>query len=122
MEMRCLASLEFIPYLKGPNYVDHNPDCNLDCYLDHDPENVPVYAGHSLFNAIKCITLLLIVQSLLHRNPPYIWIKIIQVPIQIECLHGIKCLDSDHVLDCNLDYLVPCKQGIREYIDRGSKL
>ena len=30
----------------------------------------------SLFNITKYITLLFIVQSLLHRNPPYIWIRI----------------------------------------------
>ena len=42
----------------------------LDCDLDCNPENVPIYTGHALFNTTKCITLLFIVQSLLHRNPP----------------------------------------------------
>ena len=40
----------------------------LDCYLDHDPEVVPIYTGHSLFNTTKCITLFFIVQTMLNRN------------------------------------------------------
>ena len=60
-------------------YLDRVLDCDLDCDLDRDPEDLPVYIGHSLFNTTKRITLLLIVQSLLHRNPPTsnVWIKII---------------------------------------------
>ena len=54
---------------------------------------VPVYTGHSLFNTTKRITLLFIVQSLLHRNPPYIWIKMIQIAIQSEYIHRTKVLD-----------------------------
>ena len=66
---------------------DHNPDkyhpdrdqkifleniiC-LDCNLVNDPEDVPGYTKHSLFNTTKRITLLFIVQSLLRRNPPNI--------------------------------------------------
>ena len=46
-------------------------------YLDRDPEDVPAYTGHSLLNTTKCITLFFIVQSLLHRDPPNIWIRII---------------------------------------------
>ena len=49
----------------------------LDCYLDRDPEVVPVYTGHSLFNTTKRITLFFIVQPMLHRNPDNIGIKVI---------------------------------------------
>ena len=61
-------------------------DRNLDCELDHDPEDVPVNRVHSLFNPTQRIKLLFIVQSLilLHGKPPNIWIKIIQIAIQIE--------------------------------------
>ena len=41
-----------------------NLDCNLDFYLDRDPEDVPVYMGHSSFKTTKGVTLLFIVQSL----------------------------------------------------------
>ena len=51
---------------------------NLDCNLDQDPEDVPVY------------TLLFFIQSLLHRNPSNKMIA-----IQIECLHGTEFLDPD---------------------------
>ena len=56
-------------------------DSNLDCDLDLDPEDLPVYTRHSLFNTTKRITLFLIDQSLVHRNPPYIYIKIIMRPV-----------------------------------------
>ena len=61
------------PVYTGHNYLDRDLDSNLE----RDPEDVPVYMGHSLFNTTKRITLLFIVQSLSHRNPPNIWIKII---------------------------------------------
>ena len=61
------------PVCTGHNYLDRDLDSNLE----RDPEDVPVYMGHSLFNTTKRITLLFIVQSLSHRNPPNIWIKII---------------------------------------------
>ena len=67
--------MSYIPLTWSKPYLDL--DCNLDCDLDHDPEDVPAYTGHSLFNTAKCNTLLFIVQSLLHHNPPNIWIKII---------------------------------------------
>ena len=44
------------------NFLDHDLDCNLD----RNPEDV---------NITKPITLMFIVQSLLHRYPPNIWIK-----------------------------------------------
>ena len=69
---------------------------------------------HSLFHTTKRITLLLIVQSLLHRNPPYIWIKIIQITIQIDCLNRTRFLNKDCYLDHDLDNFAPCKQGISE--------
>ena len=74
-------------------------DCNLDCNLVCNPEDVPVYMGHSLFKRTKRIIVLFIVQSLLHRNRPNIWIKI----IKIKCLHETKFLDPDHDLDRNPD-------------------
>ena len=83
-------------------------DCNFDRYV---PEDVPVYRGHSLFNTIKCNTLFFIVQSLLHSNPPNIWIKIIQIVIQIECLHGSKYLDPDSDPDCDPNNFAQCTQG-----------
>ena len=52
-------------------------DSYLDCYLDRDPEVVPVYTGHSSFNTTKRITLFFIVQTMLHRNPDNIGIKVI---------------------------------------------
>ena len=61
---------------------------NLDCNLDRVSEDVHVYTGHSVFNTTKRITLLFIVQSLLYRNPPNIWIKI----IKIQCLHRTEFL------------------------------
>ena len=67
--------------------------------------------GHSFFNTTKRITLLFIVQSSLHSNPPNIWIKIIQIVIQIECLHGTKVLDPDGDLDCDLDNFAPCRHN-----------
>ena len=74
------------------NYLDYN--------LNRDLGDVPVYTGLSLFNTTtKCITLLLIVQSLLHCNPPNIWIKITEITIQIECLHGTKFLDPGLDID-----------------------
>ena len=60
------------PFTQTKNYLDRDLDSNLDCYLDRDPDDVPLYTGHSLFNSTKCTTLLFIVQSLLHRNPPHI--------------------------------------------------
>ena len=82
-------------------------DRNLDCNLDSDPEDVPVYTGHSLFNTTKRITLLFIAQSVLHHNPPNSLIKIIQIT---ECLHVITFLDCDLDLDCDPDNFAPCKQ------------
>ena len=60
----------------------------------------------------KCITLLFIVQSLLHYNPPNIWIEIIQIVNQIKCLPGTKCLYPDCDLDCDLYNFAPCKRLI----------
>ena len=76
------------------------------------PEDAPIYTGHSLFNITKSITLFFIVQSLLHHNPPHIWTKIIQITIQIECLHGTKYLDLDCDLDHDPDNFAPSKCGI----------
>ena len=59
----------------------------MDYDLDHDPEDVPIYTGHSLFNTTKCIPSLFIVQSLYHRIQPNIWIKIIKIAIWIILLH-----------------------------------
>ena len=94
-------------FTRSKNYLD----CDLDCNLDHDPEDVPIYTGQSLFNTTKRITLFFIVQSLLHRNPLSIWIKIIYIAIHIECLHKTKFLDPDRYLDCDLNNFALCKQG-----------
>ena len=59
-------------FTQRKNYLDHDPDCNLDADLDHNPE---MYS-FTRFNTTKHITLLFIVQSLLHRNPPNILIKL----------------------------------------------
>ena len=64
------------PVYTKQNYLDRN----LDCYLG---EEAPVYTGRSLFNITKIVTLLFVVQSLLYRNSPNMWIEI----IQIEFLH-----------------------------------
>ena len=53
--------------------------------------------------------MLFIVHSLLHHSPPDIWIKIIQIAIQIKCLHGTKFVDQDCDLYRNLDHLAPYK-------------
>ena len=66
------TSLVFYPVYTEQNYLDRDQDCNLDCKLDCQPEDVPVYTGHSLFNTTKRVTLFFIVTPLLHRNPPYI--------------------------------------------------
>ena len=75
----------YTTFTRSKNHLNLNLDCNRDPY----PEDIPVYTGHSLFNTTKRIPLLSIVHSLLHRNQPNIWIKIIQTTIQIECLHKI---------------------------------
>ena len=91
--------MTYIPFTWSKN--------DLDCDLDNDPEDVPIYTGHSLLNTKMHMTLLLIVQSLLHCNPPTTWIKIIQIAIQIEYLQGTNFLDPV----CDLDTFAPCKLG-----------
>ena len=54
--------------------------------------------------------MLFIDQSLLHHNPPNIWIKITQIEIQIECLHGTKFLNPDCNLDLDPHNFNQCKQ------------
>ena len=39
------------PFTRSKNYLDRYLDCNLD----RDPEVVPVYTGHSLFNTTNII-------------------------------------------------------------------
>ena len=65
------------PFTRSKNYLDRDLDCNLYCDLDHDPEDEPIYTGHSLFTTTKHITLFFIAQSLLHPILLNIWIKII---------------------------------------------
>ena len=64
-------------FTRSKNYLDRDLDSNLDCNLDRDQEGVLDYTGHSLFNTTKRITLLFIVQTLLHRNLDNIGIKVI---------------------------------------------
>ena len=52
----------YTPFTRSKHYLDRF------CNLERDPEVVPVYTGHSLFNTTKRITLLLIVQTMLQRN------------------------------------------------------
>ena len=103
---RFLFKCSNTPFTCSKNYMD----CNLDC----NPEVVPVNhnTGHTLFNTTKRITLLIIVQSLLHPNPANIWIKIIQIEIQIRCLHRTKFLYTDQDLHHDPDNSAPCKPGI----------
>ena len=91
-----LRIVNVTPFIRSKNYLDHDLDHNLDCNLDCDPEDVPIYTGHSLINTTEPITLLIIVQSFFCLNPPNIWIKIIQNTIQIECLHGTKLIYPNH--------------------------
>ena len=72
-----LGLITHSPFTRSKTYLDRDLDSNLDCHLDRDPEVVPVYTGHSLFNTTKRITLLFIVQTLLHRNLDNIGIKVI---------------------------------------------
>ena len=95
-------TLSNTPFTRSKNDLDLYLDRNRDC----DPENVPVYTGHSLFNTTKRITSLFIVQSLLHRNPPNIWITIIwydkcQGGPVIKCLLMVcLCIFANKVLKC----------------------
>ena len=47
-----------IPRLHGAKVSVSQIDCNLDRYLDRNPEDAPVYMGHSLFNTTKRVILL----------------------------------------------------------------
>ena len=40
----------YYPVYMEQNYLDRNLDFNLNCNLDLDPEDVPAYTRHSLFN------------------------------------------------------------------------
>ena len=71
VEADCMSAYHhlYTPLIHSQKYLYRNPDCN--------PEDVPIYMGHSLFNTTKCITLLFIIQSFLHCNSPNNWIEII---------------------------------------------
>ena len=76
--------------------LDPNLDYSQECNLDRDPEDVPVYRGYSLFTLHHIVfhfSVIVTSQSI------FIWIKIIQIAIQIKCLHGMKYLDPE----CDLD-------------------
>ena len=45
----------FTPLTLSKNYLDQVLERNLDCDLDRNPEDVPIYYGHSLFNSTKRI-------------------------------------------------------------------
>ena len=51
-----------IPLTQSKHYLDRDLD------PDRNPEDVHIYKGHSLLHTTKGITLLFIVQSLLHCN------------------------------------------------------
>ena len=78
------------PVYTEQNYLDRNLDWNLD----RDPDDASVYTGHELFNITKIVTLLVIVQSLLHSNPPNILIKIILIT-RVKILHQGHNLGRD---------------------------
>ena len=42
------------------NYLDSDPDGNLDCDLDHDPEDAPICMCHSLFDITKSVIIVFI--------------------------------------------------------------
>ena len=94
-------------------YSVYTEQSYLDCDLDCDPEDAPVATGNSLFNITKSVTLLFIVQSLLHCNPSNIWIKIIPITIQIKCLHWTKFLNLDRNSNHDPDNFAPNKMGRR---------
>ena len=54
------SSTQFNTVYTEQNYLG----CDLDCYLDYDPEDAPVYTEHSLFNITKSVMIVFIVQSL----------------------------------------------------------
>ena len=66
-------------------------------------------AWQSITLPLRYASSMVIVQSLLHRNPPNIRIKIIEIAIQIKCLHGTKFPDPDCDLDHNPDKFFPSK-------------
>ena len=79
----------------------------------------------SSFNITKRVTFAFIVQSLFYGpdlNPPNIWIKIIQIAIQIKCLHGKKIFNLDRNLHRESDNLAACKQGYLRLLARLSSL
>ena len=51
----------FTPFTRTKIIQIRDLDSYLDCYLNRDPEVVPVYTGHSMFITTKRITLLFIV-------------------------------------------------------------
>ena len=59
-------------------------DCNLDCDRDRDPDEAPVYAGHSLFIMTKSVTVV-IIDQLLFDGPE----------IAIHPISGLKYLNRD---------------------------
>ena len=97
----------YIPRLRI-TYLYHDLDPNLDCNLDRNPEDVPIYTKQSLcsIQSTKRITLLFIVSS----QSTNIWIKMIQIVIQIKCSHGIRFIDPDCDLDYDPDHFPLCKQ------------
>ena len=95
-----LTGGELVIVLKVFNTLFTQRKNYLDCDLDLDTEDASVYTEHSLYNKDHHI----IVASQL----PNIWIKIIQLAIQMKCLHGTKDLDPDH--------FAPCKQHITDLV------
>ena len=103
-------------FTRSKNYLDRDVDSKVDCNLDRDPEGVPVYSEHSLIIVQHNKAHHIVVHcSVIVTSQSIIWIKIILITIQIECLHGTKFLDPDSDLDCDLDNFGPCKRGIRQF-------
>ena len=57
-----------------------------------------IYPIYTEQNYLNVITLISIVKSLLHCNPPNIWINIIQITIQIKFLHGTTFVQTGYYI------------------------
>ena len=62
------AGVTYTPFTRTKIIQIQDLDSYLDCYLDRDPEVVPVYTGHSFFITTKRITLFFILQTMLNRS------------------------------------------------------
>ena len=66
-----------------------------------------IYPIYTEQNYLNLITLISIVKSLLHCNPPNIWINIIQITIQIKFLHGTTFVQTRYYIKIKMLDLIP---------------